>query len=467
MNRLLPRSLVGQMAVLIGIALLLAQLASFAFVLLQRQQFTRAQIDTPAITRFTSTAADFAQAAPDFKTLVLSDASRRGAHYELSGQTSVGAALHPRDDTEDRLRQSLQSAGVPVRDVRAAIDPQAFQQRPGGRRRSGQAMLLSAQLGSGQWLNGRLAVPAPPPLLTPALGLGTLLLYLFVLSAAVLIAGRLARPLGHLTRAAEGFRGRNKPVAVEPTGPSDLRDAILAFNAMNRRMVELLEEKDRTLGAIAHDLRTPLASLRIRAESVEPQDERERMIATIEEMAATIDDILTLARVGRSREQFERVDVTALARALAEGYREVGAQLSFTADGEHRTDAQPNLLRRALRNLIDNALKYAGSAEVRVAAEGDRLAIDVMDRGPGVPDDALERLSGAFYRAEPSRNRETGGAGLGLSIAQAVVDAHGGTLTLRNREGGGFTARVELPLRRISAQEKGGPSPGRPSVIAS
>ena len=447
MKRLLPRSLVGQMAVLIGIALLLAQLASFAFVLVQRQQFTRAQIDTPAITRFTSTAADFAQAAPDFRALVLGDASRRGAHYELSAQSAVGAGLHRRDDTEDRLRQSLESAGVQVRDVRAAIDPRPLEQRRGGRHRDGQAMLLSAQLSSGQWLDGRLAVPAPPPLLTPALGLGTLLLYLFVLSAAVLIARRLARPLRNLTRAAEAFRGRNEPVAVEPSGPSDLRDAILAFNAMNRRMVELLEEKDRTLGAIAHDLRTPLASLRIRAESMEPPDERNRIIATIEEMAGTIEDILTLARVGRSREQFETIDVTALAAGLAEEYRELGSAVEFASDGPHLIEGQPNLLRRALRNLIDNGLKYAGRAEVDVRGEEEGVVLAVLDRGPGLPAEQLERIAGAFYRAEPSRNRATGGVGLGLSIAEAVVDAHGGTLDFSNRDGGGFAARMTLPAK--------------------
>jgi signal transduction histidine kinase len=444
-KRLLPRSLVGQMAVLIGIALLLAQLASFAFVVVQRQQFTRAEIDTPAITRFTSTAADFVQAAPDFKSLVLSDASRRGAHYAFGSQTAVSDGLHRRDDTEDRLRQSLASDGIAVRDVRAAIDPRPLEQRPGTRHRNGQAMLLSAQLGSGGWLNGRLIVPLPPPLLPPELGIATLLLYLFVLSAAVLIARRLARPLADLTRAAEAFGGRNDPVKVQPFGPSDLRNAIVAFNAMNDRLVQLLEEKDRTLGAIAHDLRTPLASLRIRAECVEPEDERERMIVTIEEMAATIEDILTLARVGRSRERFELMDLTALAVSAAEEYRELGNPVSFSADGAHMVEGQPNLLRRALRNLIDNALKYAGTAEIEVAAPGNRVRLVVLDRGPGLAPQEIERVAGAFYRGEPSRNRGTGGAGLGLSIAEAIVDAHGGTLTFANREGGGFVATITLP----------------------
>src|SRR4051812_19486887 len=148
------------MALLIGIALLLAQLASFGFLLAQRQDFNRAQIDTPAITRFTSTAADFAQGAPEFKALVLSDASRRGAHYELGTRTSVADDFHRRPDTEDRLRSTLESAEFQVRDVRAAIDPHPPEhRRERAGRRPSQAMLLSVQLPSGQWLNGRLGVP--------------------------------------------------------------------------------------------------------------------------------------------------------------------------------------------------------------------------------------------------------------------------------------------------------------------
>lgn len=437
----LPRSLVGQMAVLIGIALLLAQLASFAYLLIERQRFNRAEIDTPAITRFTSTVADFAQATPEFRPLVLKDASRRGSHYELGQSAAIGPGLARRSDTEARLQQALATVGVETGDVRAATDTSPDQRR--GRRYS--QMLLSAQLKNGPWINARLGVPRQPPLITPELAVGTLLLYLFVLLAAVVIAVRLARPLRDLTSAAEAFRGRNQPVAVTPSGPADLRNAISAFNAMNERVVNLLEEKDRTLGAIGHDLRTPLASLRIRAESVEPEEDRERMIATIEEMTATLEDILTLARSGRSREQLETTDVSKLAASVAEEFRELGHQVSFAADGPHILDIQPNLLRRAIRNLVDNAVKYAGAAEVEVRSSGEGTAISVLDRGPGLSANELQRVSGAFYRAEPSRNRETGGAGLGLSIAQAVADAHNGKLTIENRDGGGLVARIVLP----------------------
>jgi signal transduction histidine kinase len=445
MNRLLPKSLVGQMAVLFGIALLLAQLVSFAYVLVQRYQFNRAEIDAPAITRFTSTAADYVQAVPEFRSLVLSDASRRGSHYGLDSASQVGAGLQRRDDTEDRLEQSLASAGVKVTSVRAAIDAHAPVRRSSERnRRPFQMMLLSARLADGHWLNARLGVPGQPPLVTPALAIGTLLLYGFVLLAAVFIALRLARPLHDLTAAAEAFRGRNQPIAVKPSGPADLRNAIFAFNAMNERVVKLLEEKDRTLGAIGHDLRTPLASLRIRAESLEPKADRERAIGTIEEMTSTLEDILTLARSGRSGEQFERVDVSELARSIAGQYRELGQAVTFAADGPHMLGAQPNMLRRAVRNLVDNALKYAGRAEIEVKAQAEAVAIAVLDRGPGLAPDELERISQAFYRGEPSRNRETGGAGLGLSIADSIAEAHGGELIFANREGGGLVATIIL-----------------------
>lgn len=443
MTRVWPRSLAGQMALLIGVALLLAQIASFGFLLVQRQQFNRAAIDTPAVTRFVSAAADYAQADPAFRPLVLSDESRRGAHFDAGPSPAVPSNLDRRSDTEERLRQSLAAAGVGVTDVRAALQKPIAQS--GGSRRHFSQMILSARLAGGQWLNGRLSVPAQPPLLTAELWIGTLLLYLFVLSATLLIAVRIARPIRRLTSAAESFGGRNDPVVVEPSGPADVREAILAFNAMNDRIVTLLEEKDRTLGAIGHDLRTPLASLRIRAENVEPEEERASMIRTIEEMAAMLEDLLVLARSGRSREAFEEVDLTGLVSEIVQQYRDAGRPVEFRAGEQHRLAVQPNLLRRAVRNLIDNALNYAGSAEVEVNRAADGTEIRVLDRGPGIPAETLDRVTGAFFRGEPSRNRSTGGAGLGLAIAQSIVDAHGGSLRFGNRGGGGLAAAIVLP----------------------
>jgi signal transduction histidine kinase len=216
---------------------------------------------------------------------------------------------------------------------------------------------------------------------------------------------------------------------------------------MNRRVVALLDEKDRMLGAIGHDLRTPLASLRIRAESVEPANERERMIATIDEMNAMLEDILVLARSGRAREAARPMDVTALADALVEEYRELGHDAALEPSERQVLAIQPNLMRRAIRNLIDNAVKYGGSARVAVRSEGDAILIEVRDRGPGLAPDQLGQVLEPFYRVEESRSRETGGTGLGLAIARAIAESHGGELRLANAPDGGLSATIRLPAR--------------------
>jgi signal transduction histidine kinase len=307
-----------------------------------------------------------------------------------------------------------------------------------------QTLLLSAQLSDGSWVNARLITPRPNPWLAVQAAGSTLLIYLLILAAMVWIALRLARPLRDLTAAAEGFGGPGAAPRVEPRGPDDVRRAILAFNAMSARVSAMFDEKDRMLGAIGHDLRTPLASLRIRAESVEPEAERARMIATIEEMTAMLDDTLALARSGRAAENLRPVDISALADTVVEEFRALGHDVSFE-EGKRQTAAvQPNLLRRAVRNLVDNAVKYGGSAEVAVRATARGIAVEVADRGPGIPDAELGSVQEPFVRLETSRNRETGGSGLGLALARGAAQAHGGTLELENRPGGGLLARILL-----------------------
>ena len=440
------RSLAGRMALLIGLALLVAQLANFALLLNQRQKLSLAQNEGPALTRFAGTAADVAQAQPIFRAAVIADASHRGARFALAD--SPGIAQAERDPAiEVRLLQALADAGAPSPSVRATLaqprtrsDGRAWSPPPDMR-----LMRLAVRTVDGRWLTARIATPRRDPWFTLRLAAATLLLYLLVLGAAIWIASRLARPLRDLTQAAERFRGQDDPVAVEPSGPDDLRQAIEAFNAMNRRVVALLDEKDRMLGAIGHDLRTPLASLRIRVEAMEPEEEREAAIAKIAEITAMLEDILVLARSGRAREAARPTDVSALAEALVEEYRALRRPVEFAASERQVVRVQANLLRRALRNLIDNAVNYGGGAEVGVERLGDAISIHVRDRGPGIPPDELAKVLQPFYRIEASRSRATGGSGLGLAIAQAIAESHGGRLTLENREGGGLAAHLLLP----------------------
>jgi signal transduction histidine kinase len=207
----------------------------------------------------------------------------------------------------------------------------------------------------------------------------------------------------------------------------------------------MLDEKDRMLGAIGHDLRTPLAALRVRIESVEDDTDRLRMADTVAEMNRTLDDILSLARLGRPSEPVTEVDLAALVDAVVEDFRDLDAPVEFEEAERLRMRLRPALIRRAVRNLIENAVKYGVAAQVRIAATPRAVAIIVTDRGPGIPEDRMADVFTPFTRLETSRNRETGGIGLGLALARAIVAEAGGDITLANRAEGGLAATISLP----------------------
>jgi signal transduction histidine kinase len=456
LRRFLPKSLIGQIALVMALALLAAQAINFGVLFAERQRASHNQIETPPMARFVTLLQRLAATPPAGRAALLGERSRRGGRYALDAESAIPAeAGDPR--MAARLRDQAEENGVALRDARGAVrDDAELPQRirdqlspeelahAEERIRHMQTLLLSAQLPDGSWVNARLITPRPNPWIAVQAAGSTLLIYLLILAAMIWIALRLARPLRDLTAAAEGFGGPGAPPRVEPRGPDDVRRAILAFNAMSARVSAMFDEKDRMLGAIGHDLRTPLASLRIRAESVEPEAERGRMIATIEEMTAMLDDTLALARSGRAAENLRPVDISALADTVVEEFRALGHDVTFE-EGKRQTAAvQPNLLRRAVRNLVDNAVKYGGAAEVAVRATPRGIAVEVADRGPGIPDAALGSVQEPFVRLETSRNRETGGSGLGLALARGAAQAHGGTLELENRPGGGLIARILL-----------------------
>jgi len=441
-RRWLPKSLAGQMAALIGLALLIAQLANFALILNEREKLSLAQNEAPALSAFARTASDVAEAQPEFRDAVAIDASRRGARFAI-GEMRTIAEKDREKALEARAKAALADAGVATEDIHATRKAAAGDNR---RSRAGSQMLrLETATPDGRWLSARIYTPRRDPLLPARLATATALLYLIVLGASVWIAIRIARPLRDLKRAADHFHGKGEPVEVTPRGPEDVRRAITAFNAMNRRVVDLIDEKDHMLGAIGHDLRTPLASLRIRIESMDPEDDRVAAVAKIEEMTAMLEDILVLARSGRAREDGRPTDVSALAEALADEFADLGQPVTFSRSPRAVAPVQAALLRRGLRNLIDNAVAYGGSATVSVEDIGARIAIRVADSGPGIPGDEIGKVLRPFYRIEGSRNRATGGSGLGLAIARNIAEQHGGSLTLTANEGGGLVAAIMIP----------------------
>jgi signal transduction histidine kinase len=273
----------------------------------------------------------------------------------------------------------------------------------------------------------------------------TLILYVIVLLPVVFVTQRLAKPLRELAQNARRFRPGGEGPPVEERGPPDVRAVIAAYNALRLRVTAMLDEKDRMLGAIGHDLRTPLAALRVRIESVEDEQDRARMADTIAEMNRTLDDILSLARLGRPSEALTEVDLSALVDAVVEDFRDLDANVSFTEAPRLTMHLRPSLMRRAVRNLIENAIKYGGGAEVALESMGGSVAIIVADNGPGIPEEHMANVFEAFTRIETSRNRDTGGIGLGLALAGAIVREAGGDIKLTNRSAGGLEARIVLP----------------------
>lgn len=452
MRALLPKSLIGQLALLMAVALLVAQAINFSLIFDQRQRLSRARLEGPSVSRFVTLAQRLAPLPAETRRTVAPERIWRG-RISLDAQSAVPPAAADAALTQ-RLRENAADNGVAIRDARAAIEDRMVVRRGSGRGgkaedeprpRAVRMLTLSLQFQDGSWINGRLYTRRPDPWVAARSALATILTYLIILGAMLWLARRIARPLRELTAAAERFEGRGEAPQVAPRGPDDVRRAMLAFNAMSARVSAMLDEKDRMLGAIGHDLRTPLASLRIRAESVEPEEERLRMIATIEEMTAMLDDTLALARSGRAVEEPRNVDITALADTVVEEFRELGHDVVLEESARIATRIQPRLLRRAVRNLVENAVTYAGSASVAICDLGEQVAVEVSDTGPGIPPELIERVQEPFFRVEPSRSRETGGSGLGLTLARAAAQAHGGMLELENRANGGLTARIFLP----------------------
>ena len=262
---------------------------------------------------------------------------------------------------------------------------------------------------------------------------------------AWLFARRLSGPISAFAGAAErlGRDPRAAPLALH--GSSEVIAAANAFNMMQERLRRYVEDRTAMIGAVAHDLRTPLTRLRFRIEAV-PDDVRAKLASDIDQMEAMIAATMAFVRDTTRPAERTKLELASLLESIIDEAAETGGQASVELGEKIIIDGDPIALRRLLTNLVENGLKYGGSVQGRVRAE-DRLAvIEIDDKGPGIAAGELDRVFEPFFRSEPSRNRETGGIGLGLAVVRSVARAHGGDVTLHNRPEGGLRARVELPF---------------------
>jgi signal transduction histidine kinase len=261
------------------------------------------------------------------------------------------------------------------------------------------------------------------------------------------LAVRLAiRPLLRLANAAETLDPSKKAGRLDETGPKEVAYAATAFNAMRDRIALYLEERVQILAAISHDLQTPITRMRLRAEMAEESPEKEKLISDLSEIERLVREGVTYARTAHGNaEKPTRIDIASFVQSIVFDYQDTGKAVTSPQTIDAVVVTRPHALRRIVTNLIDNALKFAGEAEVKVGntPEG-RTCVTVLDHGPGIPEDQLEAVLQPFYRLEQSRNRNTGGTGLGLAVAHQLTLAIGGSLHLRNRSEGGLAAEIIL-----------------------
>jgi two-component system osmolarity sensor histidine kinase EnvZ len=302
------------------------------------------------------------------------------------------------------------------------------------------------QLVDGSWLS------FIPPERSWGLEFGVRIVIVIVLGliATLLVAWvatrQLANPLQRFTRAARRFGTDLRAPPIKLEGPDEIRQAIIAFNTMQAQIQHFIAERTHMLASISHDLRAPLTRMRLRSEFMEDLDHQGKLIRDVEEMQSMINAALAFFREDTHREQTTAFDLSELLQTIVDDYRDQHINVDFDGPAHLVYEGRPLGIKRVIVNLLENALKYAQCPGIALRRDEYSICIEVSDEGPGIPEAALEQVFDPFFRLEASRNRDTGGVGLGLSAARAIAREQGGELTLSNRHGGGLLACVELPL---------------------
>ena len=480
MSRFFPKSLFGQTLLILLVGLVISHLIGAWIYAGAREQAVRAIGGFATAQRVANLSRLVEEAPADWRPRIVQTLSDPTFRVALSAEPppqlpadAEGAAAA----VEEYVRQQLPER--PDRQVRAAVLEQtdrppggpfgpAFDHRPfqgpmgdpGGMGAMMHGMMgpgfgpfgawrglqVAVKLSDGQWLSFATALPQGAPSVSWQFIISMALMGLIVLAVATWAVRRVTAPLGVLSAAADRL-GRD--VTAEPlaeAGTIEMQRAARAFNRMQERLRRLIESRTQMLAALSHDLRTPLTLLRLRTEEVADADERDKMLATIGEMDEMIGTTLAFARDEVHAEPRRKVDIAALLASVVDDMADAGLPVTMTPAAPLIHDCQPGALKRALTNLLDNAVKYGKRAQAAIATVGNAIEIAIDDDGPGIPEAELARVFQPFYRVEDSRSRDTGGTGLGLAIAQSIVQAHGGELTLANRTGGGLRACIRLPV---------------------
>jgi len=271
------------------------------------------------------------------------------------------------------------------------------------------------------------------------------ILLVSILAVSLVGAARLARPIAAFAQAALRFGADPNARPISLQGPRELRQAIAAFNTMQSQIQNFVAGQAAMFAAISHDLRTPLTRIRLRGEFIEDRDQQMRLFRDVDEMQSMVESVLIFLRDNAAEEKTTRLDLAELLRSITDDYADISIEVTYTGPRHLAFPGRPIGLRRAFGNLVDNAVKYGVRPSIELQQRGNDVTVTITDQGPGIPETALGDVFTPFQRLERSRNRNTGGMGLGLASARAGFRAHGGDVTLSNAESGGLRATVILP----------------------
>lgn len=446
LKKLYPAALAGRIVLLLVGTILAANLIALAVMGFQQQRFDRQVSEDREIERIAALIPAMEAVDGQVRKVIARDASTRFARVRVEDAPLLNETA---DDSRAQYIASVLASTLERSDVRVAIidrpapsDTSDRQTQNNAKRVIAITMQLSARDGRGEWLNVVTSgasrrqghFDAQPFFTVLALSL------LCVLAVSVALTRQLTKPLGQLSVAAEAAGRGDRNARVPETGPREMRKAAQAFNAMQQEISQFDAERVRMLAAVGHDLRTPMTSLRIRAEMVDDDAQRDAMVRTLDEMAVMADGLVSYAKEGQDGEATQPIDLGPMLTQLCED-----RDATFNCLKDVEITGRRVGLGRAIGNLVDNANRYGDDVAVTLTQDKRSAIITVEDNGPGIPADRIDTMFQPFTRGDNSRSVETGGAGLGLSIARSIINAHGGRITLENRAEGGLRATVSLP----------------------
>ena len=396
---------------------------------------------------------DVVQASPDEARPAILKAAQRPLLQVRLLDAPLPNLINQREPEIDLLRTRIQAMLSTPRPVVVAHPPnRPGQVSAGGEDHHDNRVLIEAALSDGHWLLFISGMQLPSPVDPVAARFAQTSLAAWLAAAillgilvSILVARRLVKPLSTLAEVVERAGVTGTAMAMPASGPLEIQAIIEAFNRMQGRLSRFIEDRTRMIAAISHDLRTPLTRLQLRMESPDVLAERQRMLADLHAMGEMINSVISFAQEDTRREPRLLVDIATLVEGICDDAADAGQSVTFSGARGVAISCRPIALRRAISNLVDNAIKYGTNATVHLAQEPERVVITIDDDGPGIPPSQRDKVFEPFYRQERSRNPETGGVGLGLSVARSIIWEHSGDIRLANRREGGLHVRVDLP----------------------